>query len=248
METVKVWFEDILQQFHDKKNIEVLINAFAKQMDELYKVYEDMMYATTLQNATGQNLKYIGDIVSTSQKEAQEILKNSGKTELTDDIYRKVLMYKTLANNCDCTYENIIESISLLWDASKVKYVETAAKPATIYLNLEDANIDGLDPAVGRVLAIRPAGVAMIYAIGYLANINMSGIDKAKMPGLIVTTSAKEKDEAVMEKMEMTLHSRIEEDVTASMLSTRGNWYLDGTYMLDGTKLLNSGETIEEVL
>ena len=135
-----------------------------------------MKYETTLDNAKGQNLRYVGDILSTSIYEAQSILMAVDNSEITDETYRKVLQYKALQNNCNCTYYDIMESINLLWDAKNAKYVEDEERPASIYIELEDASIDGVDPAIGRVLAIKPAGVAMIYAVGYLESIDTNEV------------------------------------------------------------------------
>ena len=245
--TLDNWLRDMPQQFQEKKNIEILVKAFSRQIDEVYQMFDDLKYATTLENAKGQNLKYIGDILSTSLKEAQSILMAANNEEITDETYRKVLQYKALQNNCDCTYYDIMESINLLWDASNVKYVEDPSRPATIYIALKDASIDGIDPAVGRVLAIKPAGVAMIYAAGYLIIANISGIEKANVPRIVIKLPPIENEEALISRICMAMKTNIEETVTASVVMKKNLWMLDGTYLLDGTKTLDA-ERGEEVL
>ena len=243
--TLDNWLKDMPQQFLGRKNIEVLLSVFAKQMDELYKVYEDLKFETTLENAKGQNLRYVGDILSTSTKEAQSILMAADNSEITDETYRKVLQYKALQNNCNCTYYDIMESINLLWDANNVKYVEDAERPASIYIALEDASIDGVDPAIGRVLAIKPAGVAMIYAVGYLESIDISGSEKITVPRIDVRFAPVVNKEDVTQKILMKVDSKVEEEVTFSIITKKNLWLLDGTYMLDGTKQLNAAKTKE---
>lgn len=245
--TLENWLNDIPNQFIGKRNIEILFDAFAKQMDELYQVFDDLKEKTTLQNAVGQNLKYIGDIVSLSMKEAQEILMRANDEEINDETYRKVLMYKALQNNCDCTYYDIMESIKLLWEESDIKYIEDPKHPATIYISLPTADIDDDDPSIGRVLAIRPGGVAMIYLLTYATVVNISGNEKASLPRIIVTTSGGKKDN-VITVPEILVQGNIENDekVTAS-IKYDATWYLDGTYMLDGTKLLRSGIVEEDL-
>ena len=85
------WLEELPHQFQQKKNIDILIKAFSRQMDELLQVFEDMKTETSLQTATGQNLKYLGDVLSTSMKDAQDILMTASNDEITDEVYRKVL-------------------------------------------------------------------------------------------------------------------------------------------------------------
>lgn len=245
--TLHNWLEDIPQQFQGKKNIEVLLNAFAKQIDELYQVYEDLKTKTTLDNATGQSLKYAGDILSMTTKEAQSILKLAGTGVITDETYRKVLQYQALKNNCDCTYEDIMDSIKILWDTESIKYVEDPEHPATIYIALPEVDIDGIDPAIGRVLAIKPGGVAMIYSVDYLTRVNISGIEKVSLPKVIVTTPVDNSNVATVPKLQITSKVVNEENVTVSLVTASNLWFLDGSYMLDGTKTLNADKT-EEVL
>ena len=245
--TLDNWLRDIPQQFQDKKNIKVLFDVFSKQMDELYQVYEDLKFATTLDNAKGQNLRYVGDILSTSITEAQSILMAANNLEITDETYRKVLQYKSLQNNCNCTYYDIMESINLLWDAKNVQYVEDPERPASVYIALEDASIDGVDPGLGRVLAIKPAGVAMIYTVDYLEKINISESEKVNVPRIKVKVAPMVYKEDVTQEMRLKSNVKTDEKLTFTMLLKESLWLLDGTYMLDGTKRLNAGKS-EEVL
>ena len=172
------WLRELPQQFQGKQKIEVLINAFASEIDELLEVFEQLKTETTLEKAVGQNLDYIGDIMSTTRKDAQTILMAANNNEITDEVYRKVLMYKARQNNCDCTYYDIMESINLLWDTNNVKYVEKPERPATVLIELPEVSLDGMDPAIGRVLAIRPGGVSMVYTTEYADSINGGGSEK----------------------------------------------------------------------
>lgn len=162
------WFDDIPQQFLGKKNIEVLIKAFSRQLEELAVVYEQLNTLTNLNEAQGYNLDMVGDIACLSRRDATSILRKSKDTELTDDIYRQTLKYNVLKNNCECTFEDIIEAINILWKDNHIVYREDPALPATICLYMPDASLDGEDPSVNRVLSIKPAGVALTYFITYL--------------------------------------------------------------------------------
>lgn len=172
------WLRELPQQFQDKRKIEVIIRAFGRQIDELYEVFQQLKTETTLDKAVGKNLDYVGDILSTTRKDAQAILMVATGAEITDDVYRQVLRYKARQNNCDCTYYDIMESINLLWNTNNVKYSENPAHPATVYISLPEVGLDGMDPAAGRVLAIRPSGVNMVYATGFADGINIGGSER----------------------------------------------------------------------
>lgn len=223
MATLERWLADIPSQFCNKKNIEIMIRAFSKQIDELLQVFDDLKSKTTLENATGQTLKYIGDILSTSVKEAQSIVRMAKEQEITDEMYRKVLKYKAIKNNCDCTYYDIMDSFALLWDISHVKYVEKLEKPATICIELPQTTIDGKDPAVERVLAIRPAGVGMIYFAEYVTEVNLSGIEKAKLSKIrMAMTGINLKELFCTSALVQGMIEKVEESILSSAL-IRGN-------------------------
>ena len=58
------WLDDLPQQFQGKKYIEALISVFAKQLEDLYKVFEQLDTETDLDSAVGMNLDMVGDIVT----------------------------------------------------------------------------------------------------------------------------------------------------------------------------------------
>ena len=170
----KTWFEDIPQQFHGKPKIEVLIKAFSRQLDELIKAFDDISNLT-LDNATGANLDHIGTILSLTRKDLHSLLSISD--EINDELYRRVLKYKALKNTGDGTYEDIMSSISLLWNVDNIVYKEDPAHPATVFIDLPQVSLDDFDPVLSKTLAIKPAGVAMLFTAAYLQALNMSGFE-----------------------------------------------------------------------
>ena len=74
MQIVDTWFRDLPQQFLEKPNIEVLLSAFAKQLQEIEQVFEELNKKTDLRDAVGQNLDWIGTILSLTRKEAGELI------------------------------------------------------------------------------------------------------------------------------------------------------------------------------
>jgi len=52
------WLDDLPQQFQGKKYIEALISVFAKQLEDLYKVFKQLDAETDLDSAVGMNFGY----------------------------------------------------------------------------------------------------------------------------------------------------------------------------------------------
>lgn len=247
MAVLDYWLDDIPQQFRCKKNIEVLIQAFSKQLDELYQVFRDLNDKTTIEQASGQNLRYIGDILSLTVKEAYEILLTANQEEITDELYRKVLKYKMRQNSCDCTYYDIMESIYLLWDTDIIHYVENPKRPATIFITIPYVDIDGIDPSIGRVLAINPSGVAMLYANGYVTGVNISCLEKAYVENLLISLGVYFRNNAEIPVLEMKTQVKTGGKVKASAVLYKNYWILDGTYSLDGGKNFNPEKREEDL-
>lgn len=172
MPVLDEWMEDMPEQFCGKEAIEIVITAFANQLQEINDVFEDMEYMTDLNSATGVNLDNVGNILSLSRKDAKKVLRDVSDIEIDDEIYRRVLYFQSMKNNTDCSYKDIMESMRMLWDAEDIEYVEDPEYPATIFIELKDADIEAVDPTIGRILAIKPAGVDMIYTICYVLQSN----------------------------------------------------------------------------
>ena len=49
------WLDDLPQQFQGKKHIEDLISVFAKQMEDLHRVFKQLDAETDLESAVGAN-------------------------------------------------------------------------------------------------------------------------------------------------------------------------------------------------
>ena len=164
MPIVDEWFKDIPQQFLGKKNIEVLIKAFARQLQELQDVFDDLNTKLDLDVATGQNLDYVGTIIPLSRKEAGE-LAGIGVTDpvISDERYRQFLRYKNLVNTNECTYYDLMDGLSLLWDVSPIYYIEDPALPATIILTMPFLKPGGEVVTLGEVPMVKPAGVRIEF-------------------------------------------------------------------------------------
>lgn len=158
------WLQDIPQQFQGKRNIEVIISAFAKQLQELEQVFEDLNTKTDLETATGLNLDMVGTIIPLSRKEAGE-LAGVGVTDpvISDERYRQFLKYKNLVNTNRCTYYDLMTGLQLLWDVQPVYYIEDPDMPATIILTMPFLKPGGEVVRLGEVPMIRPGGVRIEF-------------------------------------------------------------------------------------
>ncbi len=130
------WLNDIPQQFLGRKNIDVLIKAFAKQLQEIWQVFYDLETKLDLDVAIGQNLDYVGTIIPLSRKEAGELAGiDVADPVISDERYRQFLRYQNLVNTNECTYYDLMEGLNLLTDISPIYYREEPEHPATIILD-----------------------------------------------------------------------------------------------------------------
>lgn len=210
------WIMDLPQQFQGKYNIEILLRAFSRQLEEVKNVFSQLDYDTDLNTAVGKNLDRVGDIEVLSRKDAIYILR-SAKKELTDDIYRSVLQYKAIQNNTNCTYYEIMDAMSLLWNTKNVTYQEDPERPATIIMKITTVNMDAIDPSAGRILSIRPSGVGIVYIVGFWTIAYFGVFEKIINPALIM-------------HWKQSFFS----------FATSGMKIFDGTWTLDGNTLLDS--------
>ena len=245
------WIKDIPEQYRGKRRIETLIKAFSKQIDELLRVFDDMNKSTVIDTAKGANLDYIGNIVSLARKDMPLLFKNPREVPLDDSLYRQAIKYKSLRNTSECTYEDIIASLSLLWKTEQLSYSEPIDKIATICIRMADFDIDIEDPATSRAFAIKPAGVALIYFIGYLYQLDNRGKEITAVKQLFMhykqNISNSHKKIVTEVKMHLNENNNGIKVTLASKSGKKNLWYLDGKYLLDGVRILNSTHKLEEI-
>lgn len=180
MEILENWLSDLPQQFQNKNNIEILIRAFSRQLEELKKVFYDLDNKTDLDNAEGKQLDFVGDIVNLSRKDAG-ILAGLGMSApvIPDERYRKLLTYKVLSNTSDCTYSDLMESLEILWQTEGIKYYEDPKRPATIYLILPKVDFtENLVLPFERKLVVKASGVSVLYKLIYTMDMNVVNEEK----------------------------------------------------------------------
>lgn len=180
MGILEEWLDDIPQQFKNKKNIEILIRAFSRQLEELQKVFNYIDNKTDLNNAEGKQLDLVGGIVNLTRKDAG-ILAGLGMSApvIPDERYRQLLRYKVLSNTSDCTYSDLMESLEILWQTEGIKYFEDPKRPATIFLILPKSDVaDNLDLPFERKLVVKAAGVSVLYKLIYTMDIDIINKEK----------------------------------------------------------------------
>jgi hypothetical protein len=155
---------DLLEQFKGKPNIEVFQKAFARQLDDLYKFFDDLNTLRWLRTAEGKQLDGIGDIVVLSWTEALAIAKLADQyVPMDDDLYRLYLTWKIALNTSNCTHTDRHRALKLFWDKTPLIYSEDVAHPATIFITVPEV-IAGSNVAVFRIAAlIKAAGVALHF-------------------------------------------------------------------------------------
>lgn len=152
--------QDLLEQFRGKKNIAVVANSYAKQLQEVHDFLESLLQLLDIDACTGAQLDIIGDIVVLSRYDARVIVERSYDGEaLDDDLYRKLIKWKILLNTNDCTYWSIMKGIKMFWGKTPVYYKTDPEIPATILLSTPP-----LDPSTNprellEMPIIRPGGV-----------------------------------------------------------------------------------------
>lgn len=164
MATRVSWLNDVPQQFQDKRNIEILIKAFERQLNELEAVFSDLDTKTDLDSAVGVNLDNVGGIVGLTRKEAGLLAgPDTVPPVMSDERYRQFLKYKTLVNTNECTYYDLMDGLSLLWDISPIYYIEDPALPAVIILTMPFLKPGGEVVRLGEVPMVKPSGVRIDF-------------------------------------------------------------------------------------
>lgn len=129
------------EEFRGKPRINVLLSAFADELDELDAVWQQLKELRTLDAAQGKQLEKAGDIVVLSRAEAAKYMGDIEYSSIDDEKYRLFLKYKALRNATNCTYEELMNGCRLLFDADPIYYTESEEHPATFNLSV-GANLD----------------------------------------------------------------------------------------------------------
>lgn len=168
MKILDDWINDLPFQFQDKKNINVLLKAFSKQLQEASDMFEQLNTLTDIDTAEGQNLDYVGTIIPISRAEASVYVGSS--QIIDDDLYRTVLKTRLSQNVNNCTYYDLMQTFETLGSAGKFKYSEPSDMPATILLKTRSRDLTDKDFRIFHYPLDKAAGVTM--RINYAFNVD----------------------------------------------------------------------------
>jgi len=164
VDILNAWLDDLPQQFQGKELIEGLISAFAKQLEEIQGVFKELDLQTDLESAVGKNLDMVGDIVTLTRKEAGVLAGIDVEDPvISDERYRQFLKYQMLVNTNECTYNDLMDGLALLWDVSPIYYKEDPALPAVIILTMPFLTPGGKVVTLGEVPMVKSAGVRIEF-------------------------------------------------------------------------------------
>lgn len=152
---------DLLEQFKDKPRIEQLIEVLGIELQEVAVFFEELFTHRSLGEACGDQLDGAGSIVGMSRVEAtQWIGEENINGFLDDETYRKYLIFKSLKNASNCTYQEIVSVLKMFWDGP-LYYREDPSEPATMIFETEDLDGTSDTRSLFAMPQIRAAGVAM---------------------------------------------------------------------------------------
>lgn len=171
--------QDLPQQFRGKEKIEALLEVIGNQMDEVLEFYESLNLERSLRTAKGETLDKIGEILVLSRSDARKMF---NKTEaVDDDLYRRMLIYKTIMNFGSATYYDIMNCIKVIQGDNGFRYKEELTLPATIVLesdepaaskNVQEMLKTPIPKAAGVGLRIRANdGASFGYGIAFTSQV-----------------------------------------------------------------------------
>lgn len=161
MATKESWMSHIPEEFRGKHNIEVLIQAFAEELDAVEVMFQQLHQLRSLDSAVGAQLNRIGDIVALSRIDANLLMGKDAGAIIDDERYRWMLKYKALRNSNRCTFPELEMACQMLYGSEFIYYKEEPEHPAHFYLYLCVEYTEAvLSMLQNQQLGIKPAGVS----------------------------------------------------------------------------------------
>lgn len=152
---------DLVEQFRGHPNIGAVMEAVEEQLREVADFFNDLRELRNLQKAIGAQLDGAGDIIVLTRAEAGQLasLTNPGEA-VTDEVYRKYLVYKVLKNTNTCTYPDIIKAFQMFWE-KPLYYSEDPAEPATMIFRTDVLSPEDTPELLLNAPIIKAAGVGV---------------------------------------------------------------------------------------
>lgn len=158
----KSFLDKLPEQFKRKHNIEVLIQAFAAELEELVEVFGELETLRAIKTAYGKQLDGIGEIVNLSRVESTAYAGIVDFYVLDDERYRLFLMYKALRNANMCTFPELMEICRLLYNVKLLYYREFDDHPAHFQVMVGADFQEWMMGMLNNVnLTVKPGGVSV---------------------------------------------------------------------------------------
>lgn len=160
--------KDFVTQFQEQPKLDALLTVIQKQFDEVITFLANLKLKRWLGNAAdinlamGEQLDRIGDIVCLSRGEAGYLAcLDKPNYVLTDEEYRKFLIFKIWKNTNNCTYYDVIKVFKMFWD-KPLLYSEDPSRPATMLFETEVMKPFEMDvEELFKIPIVRAAGVGI---------------------------------------------------------------------------------------
>ncbi len=150
------------EQFKRKNNIEVMIKAFAGELEGVEEAFKDLEDLRSLRTAFGKQLDGIGEIVVLTRAESTSYAGIVDFNVIDDERYRLFLMYKALRNANTCTFPELMEICRLLYNAKLLYYREFDSHPAHFQVMVGAVFDEWMLKMLNNTkLTVKPGGVSV---------------------------------------------------------------------------------------
>lgn len=150
------------EQFKRKNNIEVMIKAFAGELEVVEEAFKDLEELRSLRTAFGKQLDGIGEIVVLTRAESTSYAGIVDFNVIDDERYRLFLMYKALRNANTCTFPELMEICRLLYNAKLLYYREFDSHPAHFQVMVGAVFDEWMLKMLNNTkLTVKPGGVSV---------------------------------------------------------------------------------------
>jgi hypothetical protein len=163
---IKNLISDLAEQFKEQPNIVALCEVIGKQLQDVWKFFDDMDLYRRIDSAVGAQLDNIGKSVGMSREDAIKMAEGAGFVFATeDDLYRAYIKYQISLYSSNGTYASVVNSIRMQTDSGFI-YNEEPTLPATILLGYDMFNGEDHNN-ISNIPIARPAGVGVRFKASF---------------------------------------------------------------------------------
>jgi hypothetical protein len=188
MTTLTEYRNLVTQQHRDKPQFMATLDAMGTPLVYIQNIIKSLVSSFDIDTATGNQLDIVGQWVGIPRKISVPIFgvyfswdstsdegwdngvwkapndPDSGFTILPDDLYRRVIRAKVMANkSCGCASDIYLILSEIISGASIVKVVDNQDMTVTIQLDVSEITMIEREIIETGILQIQPAGVGVVY-------------------------------------------------------------------------------------